>query len=179
MTPADMRAVGARFIEEIINQGKLSVLDEALAQEFVDHSLPPGLPADREGQKMLLAGLRTAFPDIHYSIDKDFVDGDHLVHYVTATGTMTGPFMGVQPTGKRATWSEARIVRFAGDKVVEHWAVVDQLGMLVQLGSSTTPRRRLRREGPGAVRTAWLDGDGQPPAATPSSRGDCRSRRPV
>ena len=139
MTPADMRAVGARFIEEIINQGKLSVLDEALAQEFVDHSLPPGLPADREGQKTLLVGLRTAFPDIHYSIDKDYVDGDHLVHYVTATGTMTGPFMGVQPTGKRATWNEAHIVRFAGDKVAEHWAVVDQLGMLVQLGVIDNP----------------------------------------
>jgi predicted ester cyclase len=43
-------------------------------------------------------------------------------------------------SGKEATWSEIHIVRFDADgKAVEHWGVVDQLGMLAQLGFAQAP----------------------------------------
>jgi predicted ester cyclase len=42
-------------------------------------------------------------------------------------------------TGKSAAWTEIHIVRVKDGKIVEHWASVDQLGMLQQLGLATVP----------------------------------------
>lgn len=42
-------------------------------------------------------------------------------------------------TSKHATWSEIHILRVADERVVEHWGVADQLGMLVQLGVIPAP----------------------------------------
>jgi predicted ester cyclase len=61
------------------------------------------------------------------------------VQRVTVSGTMKGAFMGTPATGKKATWSEIHIVRLANGKVVEHWANVDQMGMMQQLGLMPTP----------------------------------------
>jgi predicted ester cyclase len=53
---------------------------------------------------------------------------------------MKGDFMGMPASGKEATWSEIHIVRFDDSgKAVEHWGVVDQLGMLAQLGFAQAP----------------------------------------
>jgi predicted ester cyclase len=52
---------------------------------------------------------------------------------------MKGDFLGMPASGKEATWSEIHIVRFADGKAVEHWGVVDQLGMLAQLGFAQAP----------------------------------------
>ncbi len=52
---------------------------------------------------------------------------------------MTGEFMGMPASGRSAAWDEVHIGRFANGKLAEHWAVVDQLGMLHQLGFAPTP----------------------------------------
>ena len=54
---------------------------------------------------------------------------------------MKGDFMGIPATGKRATWSEIHIGRVANGRLAEHWALFDQLGMLVQLGIVQAPGR--------------------------------------
>ena len=59
----------------------------------------------------------------------------------TASGTMTGAFAGMPATGKRATWTEIHIGRVADGRVVEHWGLVQELGMLVQLGVIPAPGR--------------------------------------
>jgi len=43
---------------------------------------------------------------------------------------MKGDFQGMKATGKTGTWTEMHITRFEGDKAVEHWGVVDQMGMM-------------------------------------------------
>ena len=85
--------------------------------------------------------LKKAFPDLRYTID-DVVDGgDKIVHRLTASGTMKGDFAGMPATGKRATWTEIHIGRVANGRLVEHWGLVDQLSMLVQLGIVPAPGR--------------------------------------
>jgi predicted ester cyclase len=54
---------------------------------------------------------------------------------------MKGDFMGIPATGKQATWTEIHIGRVADGRMVEHWGLVDQLGMLVQLGVIQSPAR--------------------------------------
>ncbi len=54
--------------------------------------------------------------------------------HVTNAGTMQGEWAGMPPTGKHATWSAVHISRIVDGRIVEHWVVQDQLGMLQQLG---------------------------------------------
>jgi predicted ester cyclase len=134
MTAEANKTAAHRLVEEGLNQGNMAALDAVHAANFVDHAAPPGVPANVAGFKMFVQALRSAFPDIHYHIDAEVVEGDMLTHYLTGHGTMKGEFMGMPPTGKHASWKEMHMGRFENGKVVEHWGVVDQMGMLAALG---------------------------------------------
>jgi predicted ester cyclase len=87
--------------------------------------------------------LRGAFPDLHLTVEDVVAEGEKVVVRTTARGTMKGDFLGMKPTGKTATWTEIHIGRYAGGKVAEHWATIDQLGMLQQLGLVATPEQQV------------------------------------
>jgi len=137
----DVKRTAERIPLEVLNTGRFGVLDEILATNFVDHSPQPGVAPTREGLKESLSALKTAFPDVRYTIDDAIVCGDQIVHRVSATGTMTGDLMGIPATGKRASWTEIHIARGVDGRLTEHWGLVDQLGMLVQLGVVPAPGR--------------------------------------
>ena len=126
---------------EIVNNNKFELIDELYATNYVEHTPQPGVAPTREGFKQTAIALKKAFPDLRYVIESSLETGDRVVHYVTGTGTMTGELMGIAPTGKRANWTEIHIARVANGRLVEHWAVIDQLGMLVQLGVVPAPGR--------------------------------------
>jgi predicted ester cyclase len=137
----DIKRTAERIPLEVLNTGNFGLLDELLAPEFVDHTPQAGIAPTREGLKESSMALRNAFPDVRYSIDDAIAYGDQIVHRLTATGTMTGEFMGIPATGKRATWTEIHIGRGVNGRLTEHWGLVDQLGMLVQLGIVPAPGR--------------------------------------
>jgi predicted ester cyclase len=134
MSEAD-KAIVRRIPLEAINEGRIEVVDEVFSKDLVDHApLPAGLPPGREGLKAFIPAIRTAFPDIRYTVEREVVEGDTVVQHVSATGTMTGELAGMAPTGRSASWEEVHIARMQGGKVVEHWGVVDAFGMFQQLG---------------------------------------------
>ena len=93
----------------------------------------------KRGRQLLFTAFLAAFPDLKYTIEVTIAEGDYVAQRVTGTATMKGAFQGMPPSAKRATWTEMHIVRFANGKVVEHWANVDQIGMLTQLGFIQPP----------------------------------------
>ena len=130
------KAIVRRIPEEITSQGKLELIDELFSPDFVDHTFVPelGLSPGREGIKQFISILRSAFPDIDIKVQDTIAEGDMVVVRNHAQGTHQGEFMGIPATGKHISWSEMHIVRFADGKLVEHWANVDRLGVLQQLG---------------------------------------------
>jgi predicted ester cyclase len=137
----DTKRMIERIPLEVLNNGNFGLIDELLATDFVERSAQPGVSPTRVGFKQNLIALKTAFPDLHYVIEDSIETGDRIVHRLTASGTMKGDFMGVPATGKRATWTEIHIGRVANGRLAEHWGLVDQLGMLVQLGVVPAPGR--------------------------------------
>ncbi len=129
--------------EKLINLGNFDTADQYFAHEYVDHALPAGLPAGVAGFQTFFTMLRTAFPDLQYIVEDVVAEGEKVVARVTARGTMKGDFQGMKATGKTATWTEIHIGRYAAGKVAEHWATIDQLGMLHQLGLATTPEQQV------------------------------------
>jgi steroid delta-isomerase-like uncharacterized protein len=133
------KAAARRFLDEVMNQGKVDLIDELTAPNFADHDTPPGVSPTPAGFKDFVRTFRTAFPDLHYTIDVDVADGDKVVQRITGHGTMHGDFQGMPASHKSATWHEIHITRFEGGKAAEHWGVVDQLAMLAQLGFVEAP----------------------------------------
>jgi len=125
----------ARYFQEAWNEGRLDVLDELIAPDFVNHNPAiPGLPNGPEGVKPIMAGFRAGFPDLRFDIEDQIEEGDRVVTRFTARGTQTGEFMGIPPTGKRVEVGGIQIERIVDGKIVEHWRVSDDLGILTQLG---------------------------------------------
>lgn len=137
------KELAARMPLEVFAQGKTEVVDEVLAADFIDHApVPPGLPPGLEGVKMFAAAARQAFPDLKITINHAVAEGDLVVLHTTNSGTMKGEFAGMPPSGKSASWDAVHMSRISGGKIVEHWSVQDQLGMLQQLGFVPPPEAR-------------------------------------
>jgi len=135
----DMKTQLERIPLEVFNQGNFGLIDELIAPDFVEHYVQPGVPPTRDGFMQLAIALRSAFPDLHYTVEDAIEAGDKIVHRLAASGTMKGDFLGIPATGTRASWTEIHIGRVADGRLVEHWGLVDQLGMFVQLGIVPAP----------------------------------------
>ena len=124
------------FVEELWNRGNLAAVTELChhTYELHDPSLPSWLVLGPAGLKRLASTMKTAFPNLHVTIDDQFAQGDRVVTRVTQTGTHTGNFMGLAATGRQICVSAVSIERIANGKIVESWGVSDQLGLRQQLG---------------------------------------------
>lgn len=134
MATEEHKALLRRFID-IWNTGNTAAADEFVCADLVDHSLPPGLPPGLEGFKLLVGGFRTAFPDLHIKIDGLMAQGDKAAARVTFRGTQRGEFQGLPASGRPFSMGAIGILRFDAGQVAEHWAVLDLLGLLSQLGA--------------------------------------------
>jgi steroid delta-isomerase-like uncharacterized protein len=140
MSAEENRAVIHRFLEELFNQRDMGAIDRYIADDYVDHVLPPDMPQTRDGFRQFVGFFFTGLPDFHYTIDDVIATEDRVAVRLTAQGTQEGEFMGIPPTGKRATWSEIHIGRMQDGKIAEHWGQIDNMGMLQQLGVIPTPQ---------------------------------------
>ena len=125
---------------EILTKGRMDLIDEYFAPNYVDHEPPPpGITPDREGVRTVLASMKEAFPDLKVDIVHQSQDGDTHYSHVRCSGTMKGDFMGMPAANKKATWEEMHIGVIRDGKITEHWGIQDQLGMLQQLGFAPPP----------------------------------------
>jgi predicted ester cyclase len=129
-----------RLIEEVFNQGRMEVAGELIAPHSIEHQRG-GMGDGPVGVKRTATILRSAFPDLSLTIQDLIVDGDKLWARQRAGGTNLGPFFGFPATGKTAYIEVFDVVRFENGRVVEHWGVPDQLGMMIALGLVALPTR--------------------------------------
>ncbi|HWQ23822.1 MAG TPA: ester cyclase [Gaiellaceae bacterium] len=123
-----------RLCLEVFGEGRLDVLEEVVSGGYRNHNAVPGSPPGREGLAAVVQMVRTAMPDFRYRIDEELAVGDRVAVRLLASGTHTGPLLGIPSTGKSAAWGEAHFFRCEDGVAVEHWGVRDDLGMLQQLG---------------------------------------------
>lgn len=122
------------FVDTVQSAGELDRIDDFVHAGFVDHSLPPGLPAGPDGVRAILGAIRHGFPDHDAEVIHMLAEGDMVATYKTFTGTHTGEFFGRAPTGRRATIRVMDFVRYRDGRIAEHWNVVDLESLWEQLG---------------------------------------------
>ena len=132
-TEEDNKATFRRYIEEVWNQRYLEVVDE-IFDRYISHQ-PDGSTHERgpEDVKRFVAEFRSAFPDLHLSIEEQIAEGDKVVIRATFRGTHQREFRGMAPTGKEIEVTGVTVFRFSDEgKVVESWDSYDQLSLMRQ-----------------------------------------------
>jgi predicted ester cyclase len=116
MSEEQNKAIVRRFFEEVWNQQKDDVIDEIFASTIIFN----GQAITRDALKQALAGRRHAFSDIHVTVDDQVAEGEKM--------------------STRRTWraTQISVVRFSQGRIVEDWAVAEELSILQQIGASLT-----------------------------------------
>lgn len=137
---SDIKATMRRIYEEVFNQGNVDVIDELLADDFVEHQeLPPGIPQGKGAPKAYTNMFRSAFPDFHMAVEEMLQDGNKVITRVRVSGTHKGEFMGIPPTDSKFDVDAIDIVEFRDGKAIGHWGVMEEARMMQQLGISGPP----------------------------------------
>jgi predicted ester cyclase len=89
----------------------------------------------REGFKKQWRKWRDAFPDIHFEIEEIIAEGDTVVARWTLTGTQSGPFLGIAPTGRKIRVGGMSMDHLRDGVLVSGFDGWDNLGLRQQLGA--------------------------------------------
>ncbi|MFN7945698.1 MAG: ester cyclase [Blastocatellia bacterium] len=132
------KALVRRQFEELINRRNLSVVEQDIAGDFVDHEAPTGTPPGPVWVKHWIRTLLQVVPDLHVTIEDIFAEDDRVVVRNTWRGTHTGFFLGLAPTGRKFVLKGIVIWRIADGRLKERWATLDQWSLVRQLQPEST-----------------------------------------
>jgi predicted ester cyclase len=142
------KELARRHFEEIFNRKNLSICDEIMAEDFVEHGVAPFAQTARgrvngpQAMRATAEWLLAQFPDLHMTIEAIIAEGDTVAVRILSEGTNLGSINGVvPPTGKRFSARQSHWFRVADDKLVEHWATREDLPAMLQLGIIQPPGR--------------------------------------
>ena len=124
-----------RRYQEIYNSNDLDRLTEVVSEDLLTPNILPGIPHGVEGAKTAHRIMLAGFPDYQTIIEDMIAEGNKVAARIKMTGTQTGEFMGIPPTGKEVSFTGIFIARIANGKIVEHWGEEDGVSLLRQLGA--------------------------------------------
>jgi len=120
-----------RRLFEVFDKKNLGLLDELVAQDYVDH---PRQFQGLENYRQHLSLWFKSFPDSHETIEDIIAEGDKVCIRIKGTATHKGEYRGLAPTGNKITWEANTILRIADGKIAEMWGFSDELNFAKQLG---------------------------------------------
>jgi steroid delta-isomerase-like uncharacterized protein len=123
------KALARRYQEEVWGKGDLALIDELLAPDFIDHSLPAGMDPSFAGARRAVQGALDAFPDGQWTVEDLIAEGDKVTIRWKMDATHEHAFRGIAPGGKPVTITGITIVRIAGGKIVERWVNWDSMAL--------------------------------------------------
>src|SRR5260370_37330781 len=123
------KALARRYQEEVWGKGDLALIDELLAPEFIDHSLPAGMDPSFAGAKRAVQGALDAFPDGQWTVEDLIAEGDKVTIRWKMDATHEHAFRCIAPGGKPVMVTGITILRIAGGKIVERWVNWDSMAL--------------------------------------------------
>src|SRR5690242_20169952 len=121
MSAEENKAIFRRFYERAWNHDDLSVIDELLAPDFINHAVTNAAASHRNLYKQAIIENRVVFPDWSLSIDAFIAEGDLVAARWHAHATHTGMAWGIAPTGKQINMTGMTMVRIMAGKITDFW----------------------------------------------------------
>jgi steroid delta-isomerase-like uncharacterized protein len=130
------------FVDEVINKKNLNATNDIVSEDFTEHVPFPGQGPGREGLKFVLNSMFAAFPDLKWTVHEQIAEGEKVVSRFTWTGTHKGEFMGIPATDKRVeVWGV--VIDVVRDNLFsESRIIMDNIGLLQQLGVMPQPAEK-------------------------------------
>lgn len=130
MSLEENKAIILRLVEALNNKD-FDLIDDLISADYFDHLLPVrGLEAFKQYANIFL----NAFPDLHRTVKDIIAEADKVWIRIEITGTQTGQFRGLAPTGKKITVPSVIIWRIANGKITERTQITDNADFYKQLG---------------------------------------------
>jgi steroid delta-isomerase-like uncharacterized protein len=127
------------FVEEVLNQGRIDAADRYFWDDMVEQVPFPGQGPGLQGLKEVLRGMRSAFPDMHWSIEEQLTEGDRVLTRFEWTGTHQGEFLNLPATEQPVRVWGMVIDRVQEGRIKETRIIMDMLGLMIQLGAVVPP----------------------------------------
>jgi predicted ester cyclase len=123
MAATEPKAVVRRLIEEVLNGGRLELIDELYTPEMA------------AGARRWIAPFRESFPDVEMRIVELIAEGEKVAGRFHCSATNLGPWRGRPPTGRRfERVDEVYIFRVRDGRIAEAWGIEDTRSRERQLG---------------------------------------------
>jgi predicted ester cyclase len=124
-----------RFYEEIVNTGDVSKISEVVSPDYTEVMDGKRYPAGVEGAESHVLGVRSTYPDLHLTVDRQISEGEWVATCITARGTHKGEWLGIAPTGCTISFTGVNVDRVVAGKIVEHGGAANMLGPLLEIGA--------------------------------------------
>ena len=129
----------AQQVIEAFNTGDVSNVSQYISPQYFNHEsqVDPVRGQLRGPEEFMdtVKNLRIAFPDLRHEEQTVITQDDMVVSVINVTGTNTGNFFILPPTGNKINYEAVHIYRIGEDgKIAEHKAIRDDLTFLAQLG---------------------------------------------
>jgi predicted ester cyclase len=121
-----------QIIDRIFVHQEDAAIDELVSESFVPRTFGP-MPRGREGLREGMRRAGAGVSDAEFTIHDLIAEGDRVAARLTTTARHTGPFMGIEPSGKRYSIDEIHIFRIRDGQLVEHWHAFDTASLMAQL----------------------------------------------
>lgn len=139
MSAQDNKTVVRRYYDEVFNQRRTDLIDQLAVEDYVEHDPFPGQGNGRADLKARVQAILSAFAPLQFRLEDLVCEQGRVVARWSQTGTHTGAFMGIPPTGRQFTIAGIDIHQLRDGRLAEHWHVVDLYGLLQQLGAIPAP----------------------------------------
>jgi predicted ester cyclase len=134
MTTEENKAIVDRVNKEFIECGNMGTFNEIFAEDFVNHTAPPGSPNNRDGVIYFFNHLlKPAFPDLKVEIHDMVAESDKVTTRKSFYATHKGAFFGIQPTNKNVVIEVIDIIQLRDGKYIGHWGILDLHSLMSQL----------------------------------------------
>jgi predicted ester cyclase len=115
------KAAVQRLVDDVMNEGRLGVIDELYTPELAHQA------------RAWMAPFRDSFPDVRMEVVQMVAEGDTVAARFVCSGTHLGPWRGHAPTGRRFRVDEVYFFEFAEGRIAKAWGIEDTFRRLREL----------------------------------------------
>ena len=127
------KLVVQRYWDAKWNKRRIELLDELQTKDVVYHGTSMNMNGIEEYKQVYSAYL-SAMHETHIEVKKIIAEGDFVMSHVNLNGVHKGELDGLPPTGNKVDISIFTSFRLVDGKIAEEWEILDELGMMTQLG---------------------------------------------
>jgi len=130
----DATLAAARAFYDFWNTGDTAFLKRAIADDFTDHTLPPGRPQGPEGLAVASRTFRDAVPDLSVAVQKMIVAGPYVTVHMSFAGHFAGTLGTVKGDGQPVSFIATDLLKIRDGRISDNWHIEDNLTLLQQMG---------------------------------------------